>query len=51
MIPVLGPQPYARSIVEPQPSSGLLLLRHLQPFTTPDALDSILANLPARSLQ
>jgi hypothetical protein len=51
MIPVFGPQSHARSIVQPQPSSRFLLLWNFQPFTTPDALDSILANLPARSLQ
>jgi hypothetical protein len=47
----LRPQPHARSIVEPQPSSRLLLLWNLQPFATPDSLDSILANSPVRPLQ
>src|ERR1039457_4342134 len=48
---VLRPQPHARSIVEPQPPARLLLLRNLQPFATPDALHSVLANLPAIPLQ
>src|SRR5277367_778589 len=51
MIPVFGPQPHARSIFEPQPSSWFLLLWYFQPFTTPDALDPVLAHPPARSLQ
>ena len=51
MVGVLRPQPHTRSIVEPQPPARLLLLRNLQPFATPDALDPVLANLPAISLQ
>src|SRR5450631_3152824 len=37
------PQPYTRTVVEPQPASWLLLLGHLQPFATPDALDPVLS--------
>ena len=44
----LWSQTHTRSIVEPQPSPWLLLPRNLQPFATPDALDSILANSPVR---
>ena len=51
MIWVPRPQPYARSIVEPQTSARLLPLRDLQPFATPDTLYPVLANLPALSLQ
>src|SRR5580704_19676098 len=51
MVGVLRTQPYARSVVEPQPPPRLLPLWNLQPFTTPDALHPILANLPAVPLQ
>ncbi len=51
MIRMCRPQPHTRPIVEPQPSARLLLLRYLQPFTTPDSLDPILAHLPARMLE
>src|SRR5580692_6323468 len=51
MVLVLRAQPYARSIVQPQPPARLLPLRNLQPFATPDALYSVLACLPAFSLQ
>ena len=50
MVPPLRSQPHARSIVEPQPSSWLLLLQNLQPLATPDALHAILAHLPDSSL-
>ena len=51
MVPALRPEPNAGSIVEPQTPPRRLLLRNLQPFATPDALDSILANMPVRPLQ
>ena len=51
MVGALGPEPHARSIVEPQPSTWLLLLGNLQPFATPDTLHPVLANPPASSLQ
>jgi len=51
LVPIGGPQPDARAIVEPQPSSRLLLLWYFQPFATPDAFDSILADLPAGSIE
>src|SRR5579859_1480783 len=44
-------EPHTRSIVEPQPSSWLLLLWNFQPFATPDPLHAVLAYLPARTLQ
>jgi hypothetical protein len=43
--------PNARSVVEPQPSSWLLFLWNLQPFTTPDPFHPFLANSPAGMLQ
>jgi hypothetical protein len=51
MVPALRPQLHTRSIVEPQAAPCFLFLWNLQPFATPDSFDSILANLPARSLQ
>ena len=51
VVDVRRPEPYARAIVEPQPASWLLLLGYLQPFTTPDPLNPVLADLPARPLQ
>ena len=51
MVGVLRPQPYTRSIVEPQPPARLLLLRNFQPFTTPDPLYPVLANMPTCPLQ
>jgi hypothetical protein len=47
----IRPEPQARSIVEPQAAPCFLLLRILQPFATPDAFDSILAHLPACSIE
>jgi|GEM_PF-2239253 len=51
MVGVLWTQPHARAIVEPQPPSCLLIPGYLQSFATPDALDPVLANSPACSLQ
>ncbi len=51
MVGMLQPQPHARSVVEPQPSAWLLLLWNLQPFAAPDALDPVVANMPAGTLQ
>ena len=47
----LRPQPNARPIVQPQPPTGPLFLRYLQPLATPDALHPIFAYLPAITLQ
>src|SRR5271168_3250288 len=47
MIRSLRPQAKARSVVEPQPPSRPLFLRHFQPFAPPDPLHSILAHMPA----
>jgi hypothetical protein len=51
MVDMLRPQPQTRSIVEPQPSAWLLLLRNLQPLATSEALYPMLVNLPAVPLQ
>ena len=45
------PQPNARSIVQPQTTPWTLLLRHFKALTAPDALDPVLANLPATGPQ
>ena len=46
MVCSFRPQPKARSIVQPQPASRPLFLRHFQPFASPDPLHSILAYMP-----
>jgi hypothetical protein len=51
MVGVHRPKRHTRTIIEPQPPSRLLPLRYLQPFTTPDAFDWVLAHLPARALE
>ena len=51
MVGVCRPEPHTRAIIEPQSSSRLLPLRYFQPFATPDAFDSVLADLPAGSLE
>src|SRR5262252_3842752 len=38
-------RPYTRAVVEPQPRSRPLLLRHLQPSPPPDPLHPVLAHL------
>lgn len=45
------PQPYAGAIVQPQPASRPMLLRDLEPLTTPDPLNPVLAHLPPGCLQ
>ena len=45
VVSMLGTQPDARSVGQPEPTSLGLLLRDLQPLATPDALNPILANL------
>lgn len=44
VVSMLGTQPDARSVGQPEPTSLGLLLRDLQPLATPDALNPILAN-------
>ena len=45
------PQPHAGAIVQPQPASRPMLLRNLEPLTTPDPLNPVFPHLPARCLQ
>ncbi|KGB27071.1 hypothetical protein HPDFL43_00038490 [Hoeflea phototrophica DFL-43] len=51
MVGPLRPQTHAGAIVQPEPSFLLLLLRDLQPFTSPDALDPLVVHLPACIVQ
>lgn len=44
---ILQFQPDAGTVVKPQPPALGLLLRHLEPFTTPDQLDPFRVHLPA----
>ena len=46
MVRSLRPQPKARSIVQPQPASRPLFLRHFQSVAPPDPLHAILAHMP-----
>jgi hypothetical protein len=50
MVPPLWLEPHTRAIVEPQTSSWLLLLRYLQPLSTPDTLYAVFTHPPAGSL-
>src|SRR5262245_63170190 len=47
MIAVLGPQPDARSVGQPEPASFGLFIRDLQPLASPDALDPLVVDYPA----
>src|SRR5277367_2733974 len=51
MIAVLGPQPDARSVCQPKPAAFGLLIGDLQPLTSPDPLDPLVVDEPARLLQ
>src|ERR1039458_263221 len=44
-------KPHARTVVQPQPASWLLLRRHFQPFPPPDPLHPVPSHIPTRSLQ
>ena len=48
MIAMLGPQPDARSVVEPQPPTLRLLAWNLQPLAQPDPFDPLVIDEPAR---
>ena len=48
VIPVLGPKPDARSIIEPKPAALGLLLGNLQPLAQPDPFDPLVIDQPAR---
>ena len=51
MVRVRRPEPYTRSIVEPQPPARFLPLRNFEPFTTPDSLHPVFAHLPASTFE
>ena len=46
--PIQRPQPDARSVVEPQPTSLRLPLRHRQPLLPPDPLHPLVVHPPAK---
>lgn len=48
MITMLQPHPDAGSVIQPEPASRLLFPGHFQPFTAPDTLNAITADLPPR---
>src|SRR5512135_2433246 len=47
MVRPLWPQSHTRTVIQPQPPSRPLFLRHFQPFPPPDPLHPILAHLPS----
>lgn len=47
----LGPQTNTGPVIQPEPTLFLLLLRDFQPFTAPDALNSLVVHMPARVVQ
>jgi hypothetical protein len=51
VIAVLRPQPDARSVGQPEPASFGLFIGHLQPLASPDALDPLVVDYPARLAQ
>jgi hypothetical protein len=51
MITVHGPEPDARPVIEPQPSTLWLFLRNFQPLLAPDTFDPLMIDLPAVSSQ
>jgi hypothetical protein len=40
-------QPDDRTVIQPEPSSLRLLLRYLQPFSSPDAFYTLVIDLPS----
>ena len=48
VVRALRPQPDARSVREPEPATPGLLLRDLQPLASPDPLDPLVVDHPAR---
>jgi len=51
MVLMLRPKPHARTVVQLQPASRLLLRRHFQPFPPPGPLYPVPSHIPARPLQ
>jgi len=51
MIALLRPQPDARSVGQPEPAALGLLMRDLQPLASPNTLDPLVVDDPARLAQ
>jgi hypothetical protein len=51
VIALLRPQPDARSVGQPEPAALGLLMGNLQPLASPDALDPLVVDYPARLAQ
>src|SRR3954454_15419156 len=51
VVAMLGPQPDARSVREPEPSAFGLLRGNLKPLASPDPLDPLVVDEPACSAQ
>ena len=51
VIAVLGPQPDARSVCQPEPAAFGLFMGDLQPLASPDPFDPLVVDDPARLLQ
>ena len=49
VIPVRSPEPDAGTVVQPQPTTFWLFLRHFQSFPPPQSLDSFVIHSPALS--
>ncbi len=47
MVAVLGPEPDARTVMEPEPSPLGLLARYFEPFTAPDSFYTLVVHVPA----
>src|SRR5690606_24251797 len=47
MVWMLGPQPDARSVIQPEPTLLRLFGRNLQPLLSPNALDPLVVDHPA----
>ena len=48
MVAVLGPEPNAGAVIEPQPGPLGLLAGNLEPLPTPDPLHALVVHIPAR---
>ena len=51
VIAVLRPQPDARSVRQPEPAALRLLMGNLEPLASPDTLDPLVVDCPARLAQ
>src|SRR4029077_14861870 len=48
VVTVLGPQPNARSVGQPEPAALGLFVGDFEPLASPDALDPLVVDRPAR---